>query len=165
MKKVFKSSYNRAVPEAKAQEYGEYLLRLMKANDDRLTPGFVVEKARSQESPLHGYFEWDNKNAGDLWRLQQATSLLNHIEVEITTGEEEARTIRAFLNVKEDTNGKDSIYVLIDTVADNEDYQQQVIEKAFRELIGWKERYKTYKELGLIFGAIEETQKKLGFQK
>ena len=165
MKKVFKSSYNGVVPKAKAQEYGEYLLRLMKANDDRLTPRFVVEKARSQESPLHEYFEWDNRNAGDLWRLQQARTLLNHIEVEIVVGEEETKTIRAFLNVKEDTNGKDSIYVSIESVANIEDYQNQIIEQALRELVGWKERYKAYKELGLIFGAIEETQKKLGFQK
>lgn len=45
------------------------------------TPQSVVDVARDPKSALHKYFEWDDKIAGDLYRLDQARSLLQSVTI------------------------------------------------------------------------------------
>jgi hypothetical protein len=40
------------------------------------TPEGVVEAARAETSPLHGFFEWDDNIAGEKYRLGQARDLI-----------------------------------------------------------------------------------------
>lgn len=57
-----------------------------------LTPDLVVADARAKSSPLHSFFEWDNKAAAEGYRRDQARRLIASVRVEITT---ETRTISA----------------------------------------------------------------------
>jgi hypothetical protein len=52
-----------------------------------LEPQIVVQAARPKNSPLHELFEWDNKVAGDKYRLGQARTLIRIVREEI--GEDE----------------------------------------------------------------------------
>jgi hypothetical protein len=52
-----------------AQRYGQ------------LTPERIVEEARQPSSPLHSYFEWDDKIAAERHRLNQARILLRTIVI------------------------------------------------------------------------------------
>ena len=63
---------------------------LQRINDvyGRLTAELVVGESKKANSPLHGYFEWDNDKAAEKWRFQQARVLINNIEViTISSGE------------------------------------------------------------------------------
>jgi len=62
----------------------EELTRLQEVNRI-LTPEVVVRAAENQSSVLHKLFEWDENKAAYNWRLQQARTILNNIEVTIIT--------------------------------------------------------------------------------
>jgi hypothetical protein len=51
---------------------------LQRVRDERgdLTPRIVVDVAADPAHPLHSHFDWDDKVAGDKWRLEQASQLL-----------------------------------------------------------------------------------------
>jgi hypothetical protein len=50
-----------------------------------VTPDLVIEAARSKDSPLHGCFTWNVKEAAlEHWR-EQARHLIRSVKVEITT--------------------------------------------------------------------------------
>lgn len=66
-----------------------------------LTPALLVELARDPGHPLHSRFEWDDRVAGEKWRLEQAGHLLRVTERPDPTKPNE---LRAFMAVRgEDT--------------------------------------------------------------
>lgn len=60
-----------------------------------LTPTNVVNEARSRSSILHDFFEWNNDDAADQYRLQQARNLINNISVTVIQ-HGQAKSIGAF---------------------------------------------------------------------
>lgn len=66
----------------------------------RLTPADVLEEAAEPESPLHGFFEWDDSEAAHHYRLAQAAGLIRSVKVRITrerSGEVEDLVVRAWV--------------------------------------------------------------------
>lgn len=59
------------------------LAALAAANAGRLTPEAVVEDARSKTSPLHQYFEWDDKRAAHTARLEAARRLIKAVDLTV----------------------------------------------------------------------------------
>lgn len=58
---------------------------LADANGGKITPDDVIEAARSPQSPLHGYFQWDvDKAAIAHWRAT-ARHLIASVRYQITT--------------------------------------------------------------------------------
>lgn len=157
MKKTYRAGRGKFISNKQAQVYGEHLAGLSKEKKNQLTAQDVVNDARSTESPTHDYFEWDDSIAAEKHRLEQARCLIRSIDI-IVTYQGEERPIRAIVCVEH--SGKEA-YTPIQVVAKNADLRQQVVEKALNEIISWQRRYEDYKELGLIFGAIETTQKEL----
>lgn len=143
-----------------AQTFGETLERLKE--DGKATPADIVEEARPEESAIHGLFCWDDTEAGEKWRQHQASHYCRSITiVEVKDGK--AVQTRAFQNVKvaeETATGAKRItrqYVSTTDVMANQDYAEQVVSKALRELEGWRQRYSEYKLLfGGVFSAIDE---------
>lgn len=58
-----------------------------------LTPQAVVDAARCRSHPLHSCFEWDDKIAGEKYRLEQARALIRSVRVVIETQTLPIRTI------------------------------------------------------------------------
>ena len=69
---------SRADVEAALQE-------LAKKHRGRLTPELVVDAAKDKSSPLHGYFDWNVKEAAYKHWLYQARKLIMSVRVEVTT--------------------------------------------------------------------------------
>lgn len=46
-----------------------------------VSPSQLIEAARPKNSPIHDAFEWDDKKAGDEYRLIQARKLIRRVEV------------------------------------------------------------------------------------
>lgn len=161
-KKVFRARSGAFFNDEKAQVYGEFLTDLEKKEGGMLLTASVVEAAAPADSPIHGYFEWDNGVAAARFRLSQAVDLVSHIVLVKVVGGEE-RQIRAFFNVDfKDQDGESRTgYVNVEVIAKSRIYRQQVIEKALREIVAWQARYAEYKELEAIFQAVDHVQKKL----
>lgn len=90
------------LPPKRAEEIAAELLRLH-AQAGVLEPTFVVEAARSEDSPLHELFEWDDGMAAEKYRLEQARHLIRSVRV-VSSVEDPARPFRVFVNLQ-DTAG------------------------------------------------------------
>jgi hypothetical protein len=49
----------------------------------RLTPEAVVEDAKREDSPLHGFFKWDLQTAAEIYWLDRARQLIRAVKVVI----------------------------------------------------------------------------------
>ena len=125
----------------------EELTRLQKVNRI-LTPEVVVRAAENSESVLHKLFEWDDNKAAYNWRLQQARTILNNIEVTIIT-DGEPREIAVF-----EVTTRSEGYKSVDTFT-NEDVDF-VRASILRQLNTMKSKLKTYKELDKVLFYIDK---------
>lgn len=57
--------------------------------DGYVKPSIVLQEATPKESPLHGYFEWNNKEAAKQHRLWQARHLIRVARIISDDGQEE----------------------------------------------------------------------------
>ena len=125
----------------------EELTRLQKVNRI-LTPEVVVRAAEDNNSILHKLFEWDDNKAAYNWRLQQARTILNNIEVTIIT-DGEPREIAVF-----EVTTRSEGYMSVDTFT-NEDVDF-VRASILRQLNTMKSKLKTYKEFDKVLFYIDK---------
>ena len=125
----------------------EELTRLQEVNRI-LTPEVVVRAAENSESVLHKLFEWDENKAAYNWRLQQARTILNNIEVTIIT-DGEPREIAVF-----EVTTRSEGYKSVDTFT-NEDVDF-VRASILRQLNTMKSKLKTYKEFDKVLFYIDK---------
>lgn len=125
----------------------EELTRLQEVNRI-LTPEVVVRAAEDNNSILHKLFEWDENKAAYNWRLQQARTILNNIEVTIIT-DGEPREIAVF-----EVTTRSEGYKSVDTFT-NEDVDF-VRSSILRQLNTMKSKLKTYKEFDKVLFYIDK---------
>ena len=105
---------------------------------EELTNYSVVDKARDKNTELHKCFEWDDSIAGEKYRLQQANCLLASISIVIEKGNEE-KCVRKYVNIK--TTEDKKLFKDIVKVMENDEEYLQLLDKAERDFIGYKQRY------------------------
>src|SRR5262245_16182963 len=69
----------RRIPELPERDKERAIVALNRLADNfggALSPRDVVDAAKNDASPLHPYFEWNDSEAADQWRLEQARRLL-----------------------------------------------------------------------------------------
>lgn len=166
MRKQFKLSFpSPDIPKNKVQVYGEYLGKIAEENGGQLKAEDVVEASKNRKSPLHNYFEWNNKKAGDKWRLTQARYLIRHINVVVRYNGKNTE-VKQFFSVNSTPNGdengnKNRVYITHERVLNEADLRKQIILEALNEAQLWRDRFYTYQELSRIVTAIKVTDKKL----
>jgi len=149
-----------AMGKLEAQVVGEELETIQKKRGV-LTPEVVVKEASKKTSKIHGCFEWDDSAAAKEHRLNQARYMLRSIEVVVETtssvsGGDASKDIeiRAFHNVETAANEK--VYVTLTQAKENDNYWNQVKEKALSEIKSWQAKYSSIEEFEVIFSAIEQ---------
>ena len=121
-----------------------------------LTPENVLNASRDESALFHKLFEWDDSTAAEHYRLQQARTILNNIEVKIVSSGEE-KTIAVYEVVK--TSGT-AQYKSIDTMTpDDINY---VKDRTKKELTILKDKLSVYKELSKTTTLIESAIETLG---
>jgi hypothetical protein len=159
-KKKFRAKKNAGISHKNAQIYGEELERIESINNGQLIARDIVEEARSKQSPLHEYFEWNNTDAAESFRLDQARRLLRSITVTIQVKGSKPEQVR-YLHSVVSTQGEHS-YITIGKMRQDEFYLNQVITNAEMEIFEWKKKYQQYKRLKefrkykLVFEALEK---------
>lgn len=133
------------------------LERIAKANNGQITPVNVLKNARSKSSPLHGYFTWDDGDAAEKYRLMEAGFLIRRVKVNVEMHDQDKPvSVRAFVNVSSnvrDDEGKSDagVYVPLHVALKVDDYRQQMIDNAARELASFRTKYSIIKELSGVF--------------
>lgn len=140
----------------KAQVAGERLAELRAENDERLTPEIVVDDARPEEATLHPCFEWDDAEAAEKYRHEQARSLIRSVRVLTMPDRPPAM---AYVNVSIPDVGPS--YVTTARAMSDDDLREQAIADALSGLRAWQRRHEHLTELGPIFAEIERTAARL----
>lgn len=117
-------------------------------------PEDIVDAARPENSPLHDDFEWDDFQAAEQWRVQQARYMSRSLKIKVVDESGvEREPIRALFSVRDPIHGQG--YMPIEAVFTSEENRSYVVNKALQELEAWKARYAQYAEFASIFSAIE----------
>lgn len=139
-----------------AQKFGE----CVEALGDDLKPKDVISLAKASDSPIHNFFEWDDKKASEKYRLHQARHYLCHLEVVLDV--KSGQTQKAYFNVEIGANSqKRRAYVVLEKALTEADLRTQVIQNALNEVSYWEQKYHEYSEFATIFAAIDMTKKKV----
>jgi len=109
------------------------------------TPEGLVEAAKNPSSPIHRYFEWNDKAAANQHRLSQARYYLRSIVIEWVTVEGQSFKLRAF-NPRE---GEDKVIrwpPLREAIKDDTEVAI-LIERAKGELRAFRSKYAALRAL------------------
>lgn len=136
-----------------------------------LTPSEIVAAATPDDSPLHRFFEWDDSDAAQQYRLWQARHLAKCWHVEIAYVDD-TRSPASFLvpglvsvatiphSASEDAPRR--AYVPIADALAQPQYRAQLVSDARMRLDYWRERFRMYRELpefaplAGVFAAIDQ---------
>lgn len=141
-----------------AAAVGAHIELLRKEQKGELTPEDVLKDARNPNSPLHTFFEWDDGLAAEQHRLQQARGLIRAVVAIYVSEDRPAVRARAYVHVPEPTvpHYRETTHALSQTKT-----RKMVLQRAWRELQGWRDRYKDLKEFSDLIAVIDEVDKHL----
>lgn len=124
-----------------ASSLKDELLAIRERNNGELTPQSVVAEARNPDHPLHDRFEWNDKIAGEKYRLAQARKLIRTVKLTIHEGDENSppQRLRAFFSVP-GPQGR-PVYDPTEEVVRNPVLREVVKRQMIREWQSMKRRY------------------------
>lgn len=140
------------------KEVGSHLELLRKQCKGELTPKDVVDDARNDNSPLHSFFEWDDGEAAEKYRLQQARGLIRSVVAIYTRPEAAAVRTRMFVHINEPgaQHYREASHAMSITAT-----REAVLRRAWRELQQWRQRYKDLKEFSDLVAVIDKIEPKV----
>ena len=129
------------------------------AVDGKLTAQAVVDAAREESSPLHGYFEWDDNKAANEYRLLQARKL---IRVVVQPCEPlDNQPMHVYQSLVTDRVVPGGGYRTTEAILSTEAWRNTLLEQAKRELVGVRNKYASLTELAKVWTAIDTVTPKL----
>lgn len=132
-----------------------HLDEIKKQHSGALRPEDVVENAKSNVSPLHRYFDWDDTVASEKYRRLQAQNLITAVVI-ISDEQPSHATMRAFVTTKTDDSQSDVPCVRLREAISREDYRSILLNKAHDDLRAWRENYKEYKGFSDFFQEVDK---------
>lgn len=130
----------RAILTAHYQEHGE------------LQPRRLWQEAQPKTAPLHHYFEWNNKIAGDKYRDLQASRLIRSAEVEYAPLDQpdERHKLRAFWAVRHTVAPDGAGYRPVEECVEDPITLQILLRECERAAADFKRKYGHLKEFAEI---------------
>lgn len=156
LKRTYAAREGSYITDADAQVVGKEFERIEK-RDGCLKPPAIVDEARPETAPLHPHFTWDDQKAAELFRQDEARTLIRSV-VLLTVEGEETPPSRAFVSVnsspREETF-EGSGYISVVRAMGDDQYREQVLKSALQELSAFRDRYKHLRELAVVIQAID----------
>lgn len=131
-----------------AQAAGEVCSMLERRGE--LTPQALVDESRSEDAPLHGMFEWDDRVAAEQYRQVQARQIIQSIEV-VAVGD--SKPVKAFVSLR--VAGQERRYESTEVALSNPDTREKVLKEALAELAAFRKKYERFEELADVIAAIK----------
>lgn len=112
----------------------------------------VVDWARAHpKSELHKRFTWDDSEAAECWRVQQARVLIASVVIEPRPNQ----VIRAFVSLKSDRVGDQPAYRRTINVMSDAEQRAEMLQMAKDELGRVRRTFATLTELASVWHAID----------
>lgn len=125
------------------------------AHGGKLHPKHIVSAARDPKSPLHSKFEWDDRVAGEAYRLNQARELIKSVTF-LPSGSDEP--VRAYVSLSSDRLSRGGFRAMVDVMSD-ERLKALLIEDAKQDLQAFRQRYDRLRDLAKfkrVFAAVDD---------
>lgn len=120
-----------------------------------LRPQAVVDRARDEESALHRYFTWDDTEAAEQWRLEQARRVIRAVVIVLP---QHVQEVRCYVSLQQD-RGNDSYRTTADVMS-NDEWRERLLDEAHRDLEALERKYRTLRELAPVFEASAKVRAK-----
>ena len=117
--------------------------------EEGLTPQKLVDVSRDENHPLHDEFEWDDSIAAEAYRITQAKQLIRDITI---VKEEEQKKDRGFVI----TPGGNHVYVPLNDALNNEEWKNNLLNAAKRDMIAFIAKYRRLQELTAVIEPMTE---------
>lgn len=150
MSNVFAFRPGHSIRGVDPQQVGEELERI-RSTSGELTPAHVVEAARSEDSPLHSAFEWDDTQAAQNYRLAQARRVLGSVRV--VNGPTQT-IVPAFVSVRKPEKGRTWIPT-VDAMSD-EQLRARVLDDIRQFIESLERRYAHFAEVASVLANVKQ---------
>ena len=156
---VYERKYSWRVSHGVSADVAGKVMEEIEARDGEVTKEAFLEASRPEDSPTHGCFEWDDSQAAELYRLNQAYHVILDLEVTVTEAESGSRS-SAFVNVIKKTSSESAKYKSLDVAMADEELRMNVIRNALAEFKAIEKKYNHLVELSSIFTAIDSAERR-----
>lgn len=130
-------------------------LKVLAAPTGAIRPVDVLEAARDPDHALHKHFTWDDGEAAERYRLQQAGTLIRRARVTITPREGgPSVNVRAFVSLEAD-RGREG-YRTVEAVIASPALKSEMLAAALAELRALRRKYADLAELAGVHVAIDQ---------
>jgi hypothetical protein len=141
-----------------AQEAGKELERISGEHNGVLKPAVIVQESRPEDATLHPCFEWDDPKAANLWREDQARSIVRSIRVIPDDSPQPDEPLLVYVHVATQDDGP--CYTTTARAMSDDELREQVIAQALAQLEGWRKRFEHLQELRDVFVAIDRATRR-----
>ena len=139
------------------------LVKLAKQHGGEVTPAQVVDRARDPDNVLHSWFDWNDTEAAEKWRLEQARRLLRVVVTVLPHPDGgKSMSVRAFFSPMADADDCDGPvqheprpYQATVTMMQSKDGRAAILATALDEFERFKRKYEFLKELTVLFKSAE----------
>lgn len=131
---------------ADAQKVADEILAIGKS----ATTAQILDKARDEKTELHKCFDWDDAEAAEKWRLQQARHIVCNLVIKEKTDAPKPE-VRVFFKTDNESGYKPTVLIMQD-----KDEYRKLLDRALAELNSFRSKYKTLVELDGVFDAIDK---------
>jgi len=119
----------------------------------RLEPKQVIEAARDPASPLHSYFEWDDRVAAERYRENQARTLIRSVTVTIVS---EGQTFAVPCYVRDPTaDHREQGYVELAKIKTGTEHARDVLDQEVARVEATLARARS---VAIVLGLSEEIE-------
>lgn len=137
--------------KASAQVAGE-MCEALEQSAMGLSPRTLLDANREASAPLHDEFEWNDSEAAERFRLNQAATIIRNIVI-VRTEQSGTPTpsVRAFVNVRDEAQRS---YVGIARAMSDEAMKESLMKSAIRDMDAFKNKYHELQELSSVINAM-----------
>ena len=114
------------------------------------TTAQILDKARDENTELHKCFDWDDAEAAEKWRMQQARHIVCNLVIKAESDAPKPE-VRVFFKTDNESGYKPTVFIM----QDKEEYQK-LLSRALMELNSFRKKYKSLTELDGVFDAIDQ---------
>lgn len=143
-----------------AEVVAKSMQQIEKENSGSVTPAIVVNYARSPSSALHPLFNWNDDEAAELYRQNQARKVINSIRV-IDLSDRSPKPSQRILYVSVQATEEERAYRDSRIVMSESSTRDMILEEALRSLEGWIRRYNHFQELDSLLNHVEQVKTEL----
>lgn len=127
----------------------------------RIGPSVLLDDARDPSSPFHAYFEWDDGEAAERYRLSQASQLIRRWKGSIVRIDAQAKvvtfeTVRRVQSPHAQREKSGNSYETVESIMGDPAKRADMIRTVLRELSAYRRRYAELVALSEVWRAIDD---------